>query len=73
MSLENDIKNRDKLVIGTKEIMKKSKKIKTVYVSSNYDENLFADLNVIKVKQNSEELGALLKKPFLISAIGILK
>ncbi len=28
MSLENDIKNRDKLVIGTKEIMKKSKKIK---------------------------------------------
>jgi len=73
MSLENDIKNRDKLVIGTKEIMKKSKKIKTVYVSSNYDENLFTDLTVVKLKQNSEELGALLKKPFLISAIGILK
>ena len=53
--------------------MKKSKKIKTVYVSSNYDENLFTDLNVVKLKQNSEELGALLKKPFLISAIGILK
>jgi len=52
MSLETDIKIREKLVIGTKEILKKSKKIKTVYVSSNYDENLFADLNVIKVKQN---------------------
>lgn len=73
MSFETDIKNRDKLVIGTKSIIKNKSKIVTVYVASNYDESIFEGMNISKIEKNSEELGVLLKKPFLISAIGILK
>ena len=51
-----------------------------MFVSSNYPEEMKTELTknvgkveVEQVKENSEELGTLLRKPFLISVIGIKK
>ncbi len=80
MNLTDALKNKNKLIYGTENVVKNSKKLVQVFISSNYPEEMRLELkkNIGKVeveqlKQNSEELGTLLRKPFLISVIGIKK
>ena len=60
----------------------KAKNLKEVAVSSNYPTDMFKEFEEIQEKsgfelsrlqENSEDLGTLLKKPFLVSVIGVKK
>lgn len=73
-----------KLVIGTERTIKNIRlgKTDTVYLSANcpekVEENInyykkISDFKVIKLEQPNDELGAVCKKPFLISVLSVLK
>ncbi len=80
MKLADALKKKSKIIYGTENVVKSSKTLVQVFVSSNYPEEMKTELTknvgkveVEQVKENSEELGTLLRKPFLISVIGIKK
>jgi ribosomal protein L30E len=80
MKLTDALKNKDKILYGTAKIIKNSKLLVKVFLSSNYPADMkesitkkLGKVEIEQVKQNSEELGTLLRKPFLISVIGIKK
>ncbi len=73
-----------KLIIGTEKTMKNLLlgKIERIFLSSNCPENIREDINyysklqtfgVIELKYPNDELGAICKKPFSISVLGVLK
>ena len=72
----------NKVIIGTDRTLKllKLSKLKRVYISSNCPGDVKSDIEhysklnnipMINLKENNEELGALCKKPFFISVLGI--
>ncbi|MGV8162630.1 MAG: ribosomal L7Ae/L30e/S12e/Gadd45 family protein [Candidatus Nanoarchaeia archaeon] len=74
----------DKLIMGSDETMKalRNGKLKKVFVVSNADPKFVKDLDYYKnmanvevetLKLTNEELGAICRKPFLISVLGVLK
>jgi len=80
MKLADALKKKSKIIYGTENVVKSSKTLVQVFVSSNYPEEMKTELTknvgkveVEQVKENSKELGTLLRKPFLISVIGIKK
>jgi|AP99_3_1055487.scaffolds.fasta_scaffold323248_1 ribosomal protein L30E len=80
MKLRDAIKNKNKIIYGTENILKNSKSLTQVFVSKNYPSDMMENLTkvlgkieITQVKENSEEMGTLLRKPFLISVIGIKK
>lgn len=80
MKLADALKKKSKIIYGTENVVKGSKTLVQVFVSSNYPEEMKSELTkklgkveLEQVKENSEELGTLLRKPFLISVIGIKK
>ena|SRR3989338_5970839 len=73
-----------KLVIGTERTIKNIRlgKTDTVYLSANCPEKVEEDINyykkmsdfkVIKLEHPNDEIGAVCKKPFLISVLSVLK
>lgn len=73
-----------KLVIGTERTIKSIKlgKIEKVFLSANCPKNVLDDIDyysrmgdfrIIKLRYPNDELGALCKKPFLISVLSVLK
>ena len=61
-------------------VLKNSNLLVQVFVSENYPSDMMENLTkglgkveITQVKKNSEEMGTLLRKPFLISVIGIKK
>ena len=73
-----------KLIIGTERTVKNIKlgKIDKVFLSANCSESVEEDINyykklgkfkIIKLKYPNDELGALCKKPFLISVLSVMK
>ncbi|MEM4637995.1 MAG: ribosomal L7Ae/L30e/S12e/Gadd45 family protein [Candidatus Woesearchaeota archaeon] len=73
-----------KLIIGSDETLKNIRKgkIVKVYVASNCSDEILRDLKkyskisgfeVLETKIPNEELGAVCKKPFNISVLGLLK
>jgi large subunit ribosomal protein L30e len=77
-----DALKQKKLIIGTLSIMKnlKSGRIKKVFVTSNCPSGVkegilhyakLAKAEVVLLKQPNDELGALCKKPFSISVLGV--
>lgn len=87
MSAIDDIKKAiesKKTVVGTERVLKglKNGEISTVYVTVNTPEDVKEDIThyaelssakVVKLKHPNDELGALCKKPFSISVLGISK
>ena len=82
MEIKNLFKEKKRLVIGAKETTKllRTGKLEQVFIASNYPsdkkkqiEHLIGDSELVSAKQTSEEIGALLKKPFSISVIGLKK
>ena len=80
MKLSDAIKKKTKIIYGTENILKNSKSLVQVFVSKNYPSDMMEKLikslgkvELTQVKENSEEMGTLLRKPFLISVIGIKK
>ncbi|RDD52691.1 50S ribosomal protein L30 [Nanoarchaeota archaeon NZ13-N] len=86
MDIVNEIKSysEDKIVLGSKRTIKYLKlgKISKVYVANNVPEEVledlkyYASLSNIEVKEtnlSNVEIGIVLKKPFKVSVIGILK
>tara|TARA_Y100000034_G_scaffold136444_1_gene212945 strand:+ start:614 stop:868 length:255 start_codon:yes stop_codon:yes gene_type:complete len=84
MTLQTALRKKSKLIYGT-ELVRKSalkKELSEIYCASNYpvgDFSRFEEISessgftLTRTKENSEELGALLRKPFLISVIGVKK
>lgn len=83
-SAQTVLKTKKEILYGTDAVLRasKSKELAAVYVSSNYPADMFANFEELKdscgfelerLKENSEELGALMKKNFLVSVIGIKK
>jgi len=73
-----------KVIIGTEKTMKNLLlgKIERIFLSSNCPENIREDIEyysklkifgVIELKYPNDELGAICKKPFPISVLGVLK
>jgi len=86
MSIADEIKSypKEKMIIGSRRTIKYLKlgKISKVYLASNVPEDILEDIayyaklvnvEVKKTDLSNVELGILLKKPFKISVIGILK
>ncbi len=82
MDLKKKIRDKEKLVFGKQSILKlaRENKLKEVILPSKSFHNkdmLFLkenfDIKIEEIPQNSEELGALCKKPFAISILGIKK
>lgn len=87
MSAVDDIKKaieKEKVIFGTERVLKGLKKgeIDTVYVTVNAPDEVKEDVahysglsgaKVVDMKQPNDELGALCKKPFSISVLGISK
>jgi ribosomal protein L30E len=80
MKLSDAIKKKTKIIYGTEIVLKNSKSLVQVFVSTNYPSDMMekltknlSKLEITQVKENSEEMGTLLRKPFLISVIGIKK
>ena len=80
MKLSDALKKKTKIIYGTQNVLKNNKSLVQVFVSSNYPSKMIEKLTkslgkvvLEQVKENSEELGTLLRKPFLISVIGIKK
>jgi large subunit ribosomal protein L30e len=74
----------DKLIIGKEETMKALRKglIKKIFIASNADEKFVKDIDYYKtltvveietLSLTNEELGAMCRKPFFISVLGVLK
>ncbi len=81
-NLKEKLRKKDKLVFGRNQVLKlcRSGKIEEVIIASNsIHKKEFNDLKKInkilvsEVKETNEELGALCKKPFTISILGIKK
>lgn len=71
-----------KLIVGKEKVLKRlqTKKIQRVYLARNCPEKLLdeishyaqlADVPVIMLEQNNEELGIFCKKNFLVAVVGI--
>ena len=71
-----------KLIIGTERTLKKLRagKLKKIYVSANcpgiVKKNItqysgLANIEVVNLKQQNDELGIICRKPFLISVLGL--
>ncbi|UCC91765.1 MAG: 50S ribosomal protein L30e [Candidatus Aenigmatarchaeota archaeon] len=87
MTVNKEIKEameEEKLIIGTKSVMKniKRKDVKYVICSSNCTEEVIKDLNyysknfaveIKKFKGNSRQLGEICGKPFNVMLLGIKK
>ncbi len=80
MKLSDAIKKKTKIIYGTENVLKNSKSLVQVFVSVNYPSDMMENLTkgldkveITQVKENSEEMGTLLRKSFLISVIGIKK
>lgn len=87
MSSIDDIKKaleKDKAVIGTAEVVKglKTGTIAKVFISENAPKEVkeeldqyakLAEAEVVQLEQPNDELGAICKKPFSISVLGIAK
>ncbi len=82
MDLKKKIRNTEKLVFGKQNVLKlaRKEKLEEVILPSNsvHKEEFIGlrddfGIKVEEIKQNSEELGALCKKPFSISILGIKK
>jgi len=86
MSIADEIRSypRDKIIIGSRRTIKYLKlgKISKIYLANNVPEDILEDISyyaklanaeVKKTDMSNVELGILLKKPFKISVIGILK
>ena len=80
MSELDDAIKEEKLIIGTDKTLKllKNEKLKEVFISSNCDEDVkeeikkyakMANVKVVELDINNEELGARCKKPFRISVL----
>lgn len=76
--------DKEKVILGSKRTIKYLKlgKISKVYVARNVPEDILEDIQyyallskveVKKLEASNEELGVILKKPFKVSVIGILK
>ena len=74
----------DKLIIGTDRVIKGLRKgeLTTVYLSSNCPDSVRKEIDhysklteakVEELKEPNDELGAVCKKPFSISLLGVLK
>jgi len=86
MSIADEIRSyqKEKMIIGSRKTIKYLKlgKIIKVYLANNVPEDILEDIiyyarlanaEVKKTDLSNVELGILLKKPFKISVIGILK
>lgn len=76
--------NSDKLIIGADETMKalKKNKLKKIMIASNANPKFVSDVEYYKnmsdvevemLNLTNEEIGAICRKPFLISVLGVLK
>jgi len=76
--------SKNKIIIGSNKIEKnlKTGKIKTLYVASNCPENKITDFEhyckitkteIVRLDIPNSELRIICKKPFFVSAIGVLK
>jgi len=74
----------EKLVIGSRRTIKYLKlgKVSKVFIAKNAPEDIRSDIEyyaklgnveVINVNLNNEELGAVLKKPFKVAVLSVLK
>lgn len=82
MEISKILKSKKKLIFGKSQIIKflRNGKLEEVFLSANFPEaneikNLagLAETPVTVLKQTNDELGALCKKPFSISIIGLIK
>ncbi|MEM1634420.1 MAG: ribosomal L7Ae/L30e/S12e/Gadd45 family protein [Nanopusillaceae archaeon] len=86
MNIVDELRNydKDKIILGTKRTLKYLKlgKISKVYIASNTPKEIVEDieyyskLSNIEIKKldlTNEELRVILKKPFKISVVSILK
>ncbi|MBN2420697.1 ribosomal L7Ae/L30e/S12e/Gadd45 family protein [Candidatus Woesearchaeota archaeon] len=73
-----------KLIVGTDRTLKELKKgnIKSIFVASNCPENLKSEIEtnarmekseISVLEINNEELGVVVKKPFAVSVVSLLK
>ncbi len=80
MSELDEALKEEKLIFGTKRTLKllKNEKLKKVFIATNCDEDVkkeikkyskIADVKVVELDINNEELGAKCKKPFSISVL----
>ncbi len=78
------LKTKKKVIYGTDAVLReaRAKNLTAVFTSSNYPADMFVkfeelkdscDFELERLNENSEELGALLRKTFLVSVIGIKK
>jgi len=78
------LKTKKKVIYGTDAVLRevKAKTLTSVFTSSNYPADMFVKFEELKdscnfelerLNEDSEELGALLRKTFLVSVIGIKK
>lgn len=83
-SVQELLKTKKEIIYGTDRVLRaaRSKNLTSVYVSSNYPADMFVSFEELvdscefeleRLKENSEELGAMMKKNFLVSVIGIKK
>lgn len=74
----------DRLIFGTEETIKaiRSGKLEKIYLTSNCKESSKEDIErfagmagveIVALSQPNDELGALCKKPFSISVVGVVK
>jgi large subunit ribosomal protein L30e len=74
----------DKLIIGKEETLKaiRTGKLKKVFLASNADPKFvkdieyyknMSDMEVVSLQLTNEEVGSVCRKPFSISALGVLK
>lgn len=82
MNLKEKLRKKDKLVFGKNSVLKLARKGELVEIiitknAVSKDEinqlKNFSEVKIEEVPENSEELGALCKKPFSISVLGIKK
>jgi len=64
-----------KAVFGLKKIAKLAKKkgISKIFLSSNAADFKNEDVDIEKIEKNSSEFAIVCKKPFPVSAVGVLK
>ncbi len=81
-ALRESLENKQ-AVLGTRQVLKglRQKKLNVVYMAANCPASTrktfihyakLVDVPLVELKQTNEELGILAKKPFLISAIGVV-
>jgi len=79
--LRTKVLNKDDAVLGTERVMKllKAKKINKIFLASNCPDSVkedvhyyakLAEVPVLELEMNNEELGIFCKKNFFVSVIG---